>query len=258
MNFTITTFKNWLCRIKYYGIRNAISLMRNLRRDGSFALKFHGNDFFLRGNTVDFVVFNSILVKGEYDLKLSFNPEFIIDAGAFTGVSAVYFRHKYPKAKIIAVEPEKSNFDLLIRNTNPYEGIICVNGAVYGEDVSLVISDETAEKYAFRVEQDNTGTGSLPGYTIETLMKKFQLSHIDILKMDIEGAEYSVFKHNACAWLPAVRVLVTELHEFIQPGVSELVINVLKESDFNLIWKGENLIAYRGISENAKTIEPVK
>jgi len=254
MNFNITTFRNWLGRIKYYGIRNAFNLLRNLRKEGSFALKFDGNDFFLRGNTVDFAVFNSILVKGEYDLDLSFNPEYIIDAGAFTGVSAVYFRHKYPDAKIIAVEPEKSNFDLLIRNTKPYKGIICVYGAVYGEDVSLVISDEAAEKYAFRVERDNTGEVSLPGYTIETLMKKYQLSHIDILKMDIEGAEYSVFKHNPCAWLPAVRVLVAELHEFIHPGVRELVISALKEADLMISWKGENLIAYRDIAENAKII----
>ena len=254
MNFNVTTFKNWLGRIKHYGIRNAFYLMRNLRKDGSFALKFDGNDFFLRGNTVDFAVFNSIFVKGEYDLNLSFNPEYIIDAGAFTGVSAVYFRHKYPEAKIIAVEPEKSNFDLLIRNTKSYKGIFCVYGAVYGEDVSLVISDQAAEKYAFRVEQDKTGKVSVPGYTIETLMKKFQLSHIDILKMDIEGAEYSVFKHNPLAWLPAVRVLVAELHELIQPGVMELVISALKKSDLRISWRGENLIAYRDNSEHDKII----
>ena len=253
MNYRLSTFKNWLERIKYFGIRNSLSLFHNLKKDGCFTLRHFGNDFYLRGNTVDFAVFNSIFAKGEYDLNIRFRPEYIIDAGAYTGVSTVYFHHKYPEAKIIAIEPEKSNFDLLVRNTKPYKNIFCVNGGVYGEDVSLVISDHAAEKYAFRVERGSSAEESLPGYTIETLMKKFRLPHIDILKMDIEGAEYSVFKHNPGSWLPAVKILATELHEFIHQGVSELVFSVLKDSDFKVIWKGENLIAYRDIPEDAKS-----
>jgi FkbM family methyltransferase len=248
MNFGITTFKNWLDRIERYGIRNSISLMRNLRKEGYFSLRHNGKEFFLRGNTVDFVVFNSIFGKGEYNFEIGFKPEFIIDAGAYIGVSAVYFHQKYPGAKIIAVEPEKSNFELLVRNTKPYKNILCVNAGIYGEDVSLVISDSAAEKYAFRVERSTSAEESVPGYTIETLMKEFHLSHIDILKIDIEGAEYSVFSHGTDAWLAGVRVLAAELHEFIHTGVSELVLGVLKGSGFKIQWKGENLIASRDIS----------
>ena len=95
---------------------------------------------------------------------------------------------------------------------------------------------------------------SVPGYTIEALMKEFQLSRIDLLKMDIEGAEYSVFKHNPGTWLPAVKVLVTELHEFIHPGVSELVFSLLRDSGLKVLWKGENLIAYRDNPEDSNSI----
>lgn len=254
MNFSITTFKNWLGRIKHYGIRNSISLQRNLRKEGCFSLRHNGKEFFLRGNTVDFAVFNSIFGKEEYDFEIGFNPESIIDAGAYTGVSAVYFHQRYPEAKIIAVEPEKSNFDLLVRNTKPYKNIFCVNAGVYGEDVPLVISDRAAEKYAFRVERSTYVRESVPGFTIETLMKEFQLSNIDILKMDIEGAEYSVFTHDTEAWLAGVRVLIAELHEFIHPGVSELVKGILKDSGFEIHWKGENLIASRNSSVNVNTL----
>lgn len=254
MNYSLSTFKNWLERFKFYGIRNSLSLFYNLRKDGYFALRHLGNDFYLRGNTVDFAVLNSIFAKGEYDLSIGFKPEYIIDAGAYTGISTVFFHHKYPEAKIIAVEPEKSNYDLLVRNTKPYKNILCVNGGVYGEDVPLVISDAAVEKYAFRVERGSSDEGSLPGYTIETLMKKFQLPHIDILKMDIEGAEYSVFMHNPGSWLPAVKVLATELHEFIHPGVRDLVLSVLRDSDLKVLWKGENLIAYRGLADDVNSL----
>jgi FkbM family methyltransferase len=249
MKHSITTYKNWLYRVRNYGIRNTFSLLRNLRKDGCFALKYGGNDLYLRGNTVDFAVVNSILVKGEYDFSINFKPEIIIDAGAYTGVSAIYFCRKYPGVKIIAVEPEESNFNLLVRNTRPYKNIYCVRGAIYGENARLAISDTAAEKYAFRVEQCAEAEGYIAGYTIDTLMKNFQLQHVDIIKMDIEGAEYSVFSHDTSAWLPSVKVLVLELHEFIHKGTNELVVNVLKNSGFTINRRGENLIASRDIDE---------
>ena len=87
--------------------------MTNLKKDGCFRLWYNGYYFYLRGKSVDFPVFNSIFGKGEYDFDIAFKPEYIIDAGAYTGISAVYFHKNIPEAKIIAVEPEKSNFDLL-------------------------------------------------------------------------------------------------------------------------------------------------
>ena len=163
MKFSISTFKNWLGRVKHYGIRNSLSLFHNLKKDGCFTLRHFGNDFCLRGNSVDFAVFNSIFAKGEYDFDLGLKPEYIIDAGAYTGVSTVYFHHKYPEAKIIAIEPEKSNFELLVRNTKPYKRIFCVNAGIYGEDVPLVISDKTVEKYAFRVKRSTSAEEFCPG-----------------------------------------------------------------------------------------------
>jgi len=85
-------------------------------------------------------------------------------------------------------------------------------------------------------------------------MKEFQLPHVDMLKMDIEGAEYSVFANNPDAWLAGVRVIVAELHEFIHPGVSELVLGVLKDSGFKISWKGENLVASKDISANSNAV----
>ncbi len=108
--YSLSTLRNWLERMKYYGIRNSFLISTTLRKRWLFCPEAFGNDFYLRGNTVDFAVFNSIFAKGEYDINIGFKPEYIIDAGAYTGVSTVYFHHKYPEAKIIAVEPEEIKF----------------------------------------------------------------------------------------------------------------------------------------------------
>jgi len=239
---SLTTLINWLGRVRHYGPGNAIRLYRNLKGDVTFALRHYGKDFFLRGNSVDFPVFNGIFVRKEYDFEIDFIPEFIVDAGAFIGASSVWFSRRYPDARIVAVEPEETNFALLEKNTGQYSNIEPVRAALYGEDTNLRISDPSAEKYAFRVEMADDDGNSLPGYTVETLMARFGFPRIDILKMDIEGAEYELFKQGNTDWLRNVRVLVIELHEYFRPGVTELFYAGLAGMTYDEMRRGENII----------------
>ena len=242
MRHSISTCNNWLKRLKHYGLRNTILLFRNLKRDGCFALRLYKNDFHLRGNSVDFTVFDSIFAGGEYDFDIDFSPEYIIDAGAYIGASTIYFHHRFPDARITAVEPEQTNFDLLARNAAPYKNLTLVHGAVYGEDTRLKISDPDADKYAFRVEKTSDSDRSVAGYTIDTLMSKYQVPRIDILKMDIEGAEYHVFNNDDLSWLKKVRVLVIELHEYFKPGITELFYARISAIHYRKMLRGENII----------------
>lgn len=239
---TIKTLRNWMSRIRCYGFRNTLRLYRNLRHNATFALKHCGHDFYLRGNSVDFAVFNGIFANGEYDFEVDFTPEYIVDAGAFIGASAVRFSTRFPAAKIVAIEPEETNFSQLIRNTGPYRNIVPVRAALYGEDTSVKITDPAAEKYAFRVEPDGAGSSNLEAFTVDTVMKRYGLPRIDILKMDIEGAEFDLFSSGDTRWLRKVKVLVIELHEFFRPGVTELFYSVLAGMNYDEMRRGENII----------------
>lgn len=245
MKLRISTLKNWFVRTRTYGLRNAVTLMINLRKNRVYGLRYHGSHLWLRGNSVDFFVFDSIFRRGEYDFVTGFTPEYIVDAGAFTGLSAVYFHKRYPGARIIAVEPEESNFNIMVRNTFSCDRIIPVMGALYGESIPLTISNPSAEKYAFRVGENSNGGRQVIGFSIKELMERYRLLRIDILKMDIEGAEYQVFRNDPASWLVNVGCLIIELHEYIQPGVTELVVNTLQASGFTISHRGENLIALR-------------
>jgi len=44
----------------------------------------------------------------------------IIDCGANIGCASVWFATQYPKARILAVEPDPDNFRMLVRNSKPY------------------------------------------------------------------------------------------------------------------------------------------
>src|SRR5579862_3192338 len=41
----------------------------------------------------------------------------IIDAGANIGISSVFFSMAFPGSKVFAIEPAKSNYDLMVENT---------------------------------------------------------------------------------------------------------------------------------------------
>ncbi len=239
------TIRNWSERIRNLGLVNTLSLLLNYRRDTMYRLNHNGCRFLLRGNTIDFNVFNSIFIKGEYDIDPGFVPVHIVDAGAFTGFSAVYLHKRFPRATIIAVEPEGSNFCLLEKNTKCFREIQPVRGGLYGEARNLKILDRDAEKYAFQVSESMETGEMIPGYTIPLLMKKFNTPEIDILKMDIEGSEFSVFSNNPEEWLPRVRMVIAEVHEYLHPGVGDQIMSVLQRSGFTIIWKGENLVAIR-------------
>ncbi len=71
---------------------------------------------FLRPNTSDLDVFQQVFIEEEYEFALDRDPEVIIDAGSNIGLASIYYSIKYPDAKIIAIEPEGSNYILLKEN----------------------------------------------------------------------------------------------------------------------------------------------
>ncbi|MHC1731135.1 MAG: FkbM family methyltransferase [Bacteroidales bacterium] len=245
MNLKGTTIRNWAERLGKYGLINSFIIFLNQKRDSVYRLRYRGTSFLLRGRSVDFHVFNSIFGQGEYDFDIGFVPEVIVDAGAYTGFSAIYFHRRFPQATIIAVEPEASNFGLLVRNSGTFGNIHPVRAGLYGCDTVLSIADSGVDKYAFSLRVSEGSEDSVPGYTVTRLMKEFGLARIDILKMDIEGAEFSVFMNQPGEWLPLVRMVIAEVHEHLHAGVRELITEKLCDAGFKIDWRGENLIASR-------------
>jgi hypothetical protein len=59
--------------------------------------------------------------------------------------------------------------------------------------------------------EDDTASGC-EGISMPQLLRLANTETIDILKVDIEGAELELFSHHPEEWLPAVRCLTVETH----------------------------------------------
>jgi FkbM family methyltransferase len=196
----------------------------------------------LRLRTSDVSVYSDILLRDAYELELrDFQPRTIVDVGANVGLASVYFANRYPSAKIIALEPEPSNFAVLVKNVAPYRTITSVNAALWKEDtqVHVGVESDDAGKWAFKVVP--AGGSQVRGVTMQTLMRETGLGSIDLLKVDIEGGEKEVFE--SCDWLQSVKVMIIELHDRILPGCRDSV--TAAANGFQICEKGEMTLYVR-------------
>lgn len=179
--------------------------------------------FQLRVPSSDVPTYKHIFQRREYEFENEIAPTVILDAGAHSGLASIYFANRYPQAKILAVEPEKDNFDLLVKNVAPYPQVIPIRAALWNcnETIDLVDPGLGEWGYMTRTESDDAIAGSLrhqvDGVTVDQLLKRYQLANIDLMKLNVEGAEREIFE-NCDAWIGQVDAVVVKLHDRMKPG----------------------------------------
>jgi FkbM family methyltransferase len=125
----------------------------------------------------------------------------VIDLGAHSGMSSMLFALRVgPEGKVIAVEADPTNCDCTKTNFSRFEKQFgwcpfIVQAAVWDSDGSL---DFTAEANLGSGVTSLIGRGAISTHRVEsirlsTLAHRFSLEKVDIIKADIEGAEYQAF-----------------------------------------------------------------
>jgi FkbM family methyltransferase len=186
--------------------------------------------------TSDVEAFWAIFVRGEYDsIDVESAPQLVVDAGANVGYASVRFANRWPEARIVAVEPEATNSALCRRNTLPYPNIRVVEAGIWSSPGKLRIVNPSSGKWAFEVEADEDG--NIPAITLAQLSEG---RRIDLLKMDIEGAEREVFREPS--WLAYVGVVVVET-ETHTPSTRDIVTAALERHKRAWTLKGTCVVA---------------
>lgn len=239
----------WTRYIKQFGIIKGSRLFYSVylkRRSGNFTVIVPGirEPIHIRPRTSDLATFSQIFTSNEYDLPLDIRASLIIDGGANVGYTTVYFANRFPGARIIAIEPEPSNVAMLRRNTAAYPNVVVLDAAIWKRGGTVSIENPADEKWAFRVLEANGGSPKVKAVTIREVLKAAGGGMIDILKLDIEGAEREVFS-DCDDWLSGVRVLMVELHDHLKLGCSSTVYAATAKYQFNHSHSGTTEILVR-------------
>jgi FkbM family methyltransferase len=225
-----------------FALRRQIDLMRERNYEGlhPLAVKGFAHPVWVRSGTSDLEVAEQLFTQHELGFDLVEQPRWIIDLGANIGLSAVYFAHRFPRARILAVEMEPANFRLLQKNCEPYPQITPIQKAVWGQAGRVKISNPDAQPWSFRVEptHDNDSEG-VDAVSINELMRHYAIEHIDLLKMDIEGAEREVLSTNPYPWVGKTTTLAIELHERHRPGCEAALAGALRDLPHTRSLRGE-------------------
>ncbi len=167
----------------------------------------------------------------------------IIDAGANIGASTVWFARQYPKAQVIAIEPEPANAALCRENISHCPNARLVQAAVGGEPGRVALSG-SCDAWAFQTKRQEAGTVDL--VTICDLIASVPDAQAFIVKIDIEGFEADLFSANL-DWLDTVDVVIIEPHDWMLPGQgsSRTMQVAMAARPFEVLLSGENLIYVR-------------
>jgi FkbM family methyltransferase len=203
----------------------------------------------LRWRTADFFVYEQIFVKGEYRFDFGADVRTVVDAGAHVGLAAAYFAATWPDATILALEPEGENFSLLAKTAIGYPGIIPINAALWRSECALHVIDPGAGNWAYQTQETSnappaSSRGVVRGMTIDGLMNRYGLDFIDLLKIDIEGAEKEVFDP-VPRWMGRVGAIIIELHERRRPECGEAFYAAVRDEFPFEYRQGENVVVSR-------------
>ena len=235
--------KNLVGFVHSYGLLKGASLLLKTEMDPkSLRLPFVKHPVTLRPKTSDLPTLLQVFAFGEYKINLD-NPKVVIDAGANIGMFSIYMKSRYPDCTLICIEPDSENYEVLKKNLAPYTNINLENCGLWNKDVRLKINEEfNFGKWGVMVEEDENG--GIPALSIDTLMKKYSLDRIDVLKIDVETSEKQLFTSQYETWLPKVKTIIIELHDAMLPGCSKTFFEAINKTfnDYEMKTKGENVI----------------
>ncbi|MBV9365933.1 MAG: FkbM family methyltransferase [Solirubrobacterales bacterium] len=158
------------------------------------------------------LAFKDVFLDEDYRVGRDIAPRVIVDLGSNVGASLIYFRLCYPYARLIGVEADPVTFKRLQRNVAQFHGIEVVNAAVARESGMMPFLRYSGSSWANSLIPlwERTGQGHIAGRPL----RRYGLMSVDLLKMDIEGAEWQVLPN--FRQLDKVRTIIGEIHRIDQ------------------------------------------
>lgn len=229
------------------------------KMDNDYLISFWENNnktkAVLRDKTSDIAVFREIFILGEYQQIVeeinnsNIAIQSIIDVGANVGLAILFFHQHFPSATFVAVEPDQQNASQIITNCklNNLDGLGLEQAGIWPYETRLNVTKNFrhGDSWSLSVEED-PANGNVKGVDFESIIVKYGLLHIDLLKIDIEGTEAILFKNpHQCKFLEQTKFICVETH--LEVNSMSIVVNTLTRYDFDLSFNGDVIF---GINRN--------
>ncbi|WP_083527605.1 FkbM family methyltransferase [Curtobacterium ammoniigenes] len=159
--------------------------------------------------------YREIFVSEAYSFPSSSDSPTIVDGGANVGMASLWWLARWPNARIVAFEPDPSIFSILGFNLrhHPSDRVELRRAALSTERLGGRFVPDGADGGRLTASSVNRGSAelSVPTQSLQELLRN--LEHVDLLKLDIEGAETDVLQESASE-LARVERLFVEYHSF--------------------------------------------
>lgn len=170
-----------------------------------------------------------------YCFETNEKAPYIIDGGANIGMSVIYFKRRFPDCRVIAFEADPSLYAMLNRNCISYglKDVALKQLALWDEDGVVSFSPEGS--LAGRISEVH-GDIHVPSCRL----RPYLASKVDLLKLDIEGAEVKVLR-DCRDLLSNVQNIFVEYHA-LEGKKQELrdVVEILDDAGFRLYVESAN------------------
>lgn len=195
----------------------------------------------IRKNSSDAEVLKQIWINEEYKVPIEIitekiqlaNAPTILDFGANIGMASLYFKKQFPTAHILAFEPFVDNRALI------HSSIKSSPKALWKSESNLELGLDFRDGKEWSVQVKEQMNGHISGDTLMNILNEYNLSEVDILKMDIEGSEFPVFLEDKsiAESLKNIKSIIIEIHD--DAGNRVDLYTKIKENHFSVFPLGE-------------------
>lgn len=159
---------------------------------------------------------HEIFVDAIYAFRAPGTAPRIIDCGANIGVSVAFFKARFPRATIVAIEADSATFEYLQSNvaTNGWRDVELINAAVAREEGTLTFYAHPSDPGSVTASLNPAWGGAVRHPVRAMRLSSIVTEPVDFLKLDVEGAEYDVLADLIeTGAIHRIREMILECHD---------------------------------------------
>jgi FkbM family methyltransferase len=194
-------------------------------------------------------LYEEIAIYESYAFEARTDQPTIVDCGANIGLSTLWFKNRYPRAHILAFEPNPEAADVLddALRRNDIDGVEVHRVALGVEEGFFPLYAPIGHRASASASLDashDPGSDEVARVEVRRL-SNFLPPQVDLLKLDVEGSEDAVLTElDAAGALDRCTAVIIEYELGDPPGLSR-VLEILERNHFRYRIQGQRNVDFR-------------